>query len=240
MLLHTMTIEEMHREMNKDVPWIDTKFVKLLALHNRKFKKRKNVNYKKFFWAKSPYTGNRWLLLSFCIHSCPYYASFTTFESPQGLTLLHHLDEKDYVYKFSPHFLTRYKERLRLKVSTSRELIETFVLANNYYYHMPQSSNDAKLERAEELPYNILLIMEQGLGLGVCYPKDKLMMVKTFVSNSMIHNQQWKLRQDVVRVIKAKVERLRYIKKSEGMLYHYEQSLKLLTQLGRKVKKKVS
>ena len=184
MIVHTMTMQEINKEIEKDYPEIYNYCNRSLQHYEKKYKKNK-VSKSKLTRYNSK-NGNEWICVFY-----PYENSFTFSIGvfiPQAKSymigfLFQNIkyDGKLLVY-FTKHFFDRYKERMKLS-NDRYEIFKTFFV------------NDTLLLSTRKFPididnFKVAYKSKNGLLLGDIYNKIPASIIRTFISKEMVKSGQ--------------------------------------------------
>jgi len=185
MLVPSMSLEEIRREIHKDIIIVYRK-VRYTVLDLKKANKplgnRRIVRLlpyrstQKNTWLIKIEIDKQGTMLSFLVY---YYTN-------NGLAAIEVFFNSAMMMYFTTHFFKRYNERLKLNCKTPEELLHTFM--NNHYSYRVQ-----KLEQLDAGVHKIFAVTEKGVGLGTQLTDRNFIKMNTFITNDMLLGTQVEL-----------------------------------------------
>lgn len=183
MLLRTMTIPEIRREVLKDAPSILKKaaFVARKTVKNLKLAKNKTacrvIEFKSALY-------NNWIL-GFKLgrqNSEAFLMSY--FYNRSGLHAYGIFGDSDYLLHFDDHFFKRYNERLKLGLQTRLEAMKAFA-GGQFFYSLHRRKGKYRGNT------KIFIITENGLILGDQDDATGMINARTFLPLYMLNRKQF-------------------------------------------------
>jgi hypothetical protein len=182
MLVPSMTLEEVRREIDKDFPILFRKAGYVGKKMERYHRPKRDEVLTGFFDYYSKYKNN-WLcrieltrknILTYCM--AYYYAE-------KGLAAIGLLNESDWLMYFSSHFFKRYNERLKLNIVMPNDLLKTYMNDQKDYVFK-------KLAQVSEDLWTTFCISDKGIILGMANTRLKFYKMNTFLSRDMLKGTQ--------------------------------------------------
>lgn len=181
MIVSSMNTCELAKEISLDSPLVDRKAEYLLEALRRKAIKSKDKSYLQIFDYKSK-RQNNWLIVINYFKGLPTFNTIVYYLNEQGINAIA-IGERLKLYRFSPHFLTRYNERFLKQENISKlDLLKRFVTVNK-----------VGITEVDDIHQYIFSRFTEGIGLGdietIDYQK-RIYHFRTFISNQMIFEDQ--------------------------------------------------
>ena len=180
MIIEGMTTQEIYNEFNNDLKSVVSKYIHLFPEMRRIAIKSKSKICKKIINYTSP-RKNKWIIIlthnikGATAQSCCYYYN------KQGLNLMLPNIQDGIPIHYTPHFLTRYKERFLINTNLNCvDLIIDFIQNNPI--------NVISIKKGE-----VFGSFNQGVGLGeieMVSNNNLLIHFKTYVSENMLKGKQ--------------------------------------------------
>jgi hypothetical protein len=178
MLVPSMTLEEIRREITKDFPIV---FRKASYVGNKVRKAahpKRDERYGTQFDYLSKYKNN-WICnlevgkKEMKIHCMAhYYAEL-------GLAGVGLLNESDWLMFFTSHFFKRFRERLKLNIIQPLDLLHHYMATQNLYvFH--------KIRKLDDKTSSMFCVSESGVILGVINEQEKFYRMNTFLTSDML------------------------------------------------------
>lgn len=209
MILSTMNNQEIANEIARDINMVRVKGKYLTETLRRTALKSKNKSARKIFDYKSR-NHNKWIII------CEYKK-----KSKKNIATAYYIDQYgfnaiiyDYNLKslihFTPHFFSRYNERLLHQPNLSKiEILKIFLEHNSFgLIHLLQDTNEIKK--------GIFVKNENGIGLGFYEnlegPIQQIFHLKTFITDNMLKGNQEDFLDEMTPLYKA------YKKEKDSMI----------------------
>ena len=182
MIVPTMTLEEIRKEIEKDYPILLRKMVYVSNdLEKKLSKAQKIIGFERFYEYFSKYK-NQW------IYSISINKEITEFE----FMLLYHngrghaaiaISPKNVLVYHTGHFFERFNERCKLGLKTIDDIIRAYMKENNTY-------DMRVVEEIEPGISKVFCVIQSGIMLGMFNKKLNLYKANTFLSNNMLNTKQ--------------------------------------------------
>lgn len=181
MIVSSMNTCELVREIMLDIPLVDRKADYLSEEHRRTAVKSKDKSYFHIFEYKSK-RQNNWLIVINYFKGQPSFNTIVYYLNEQGINAIS-IGDHDKLYRFSPHFLTRYNERFLKQENISRlDLLKRFITVNK-----------TGAAEVDDIHQYIFCRFTEGIGLGNIETIDyqrRIYHLRTFISNQMVFEDQ--------------------------------------------------
>lgn len=189
MIVPKMTHEEVRKEFMHDLQRMKARATNTFNQLLMDLQKRKQQHAVETVVWKSA-SHNRWMMLfyldrqqSVCAHVC------LTLDHGGFLKTLSatHVEDYDelFISEYNIHFYKRYNERLKLGLTKPEQIVKHF------HKHNPRMDTTTELKQIEnESKLNLFLPLYNGVGLGFRHDDIRLIEMKTFISNEMLHESQ--------------------------------------------------
>ncbi len=193
MIISTMTIPEIRREINLDLPY-------LLRSVEWKLKKLTRVRIKKklptirwYFYVNSP-RRTRWLIMVECIKNGEAKIDFIALYKVGSKTraIWFGNDPKKDLIIYSDHFFHRYAERFAIRVLNIEDIISKFFFANALFV-VNRDGGDCSYTFPE------------GFGLGQFDKENRTYYLNTYVTTEMLYKAQSEIRKFSMKKLKKYV-----------------------------------
>jgi hypothetical protein len=204
MLVPSMTLQEIRKEINKDFPILFRKTIYVLQKLEKQLQKaEKKKGFTAFYNYCSKYK-NQWIYrlnitkkqsLSTCMLLYHNGRGHIAIATTQNLNLIYH----------TPHFFERYNERLQLGLKTQNEIYQSYMNETPTY----------KFQNLEEISpgiFTMFCVIDSGIILGIHNEPLKMIKANTFLTHDMLRKDQ----RELMAVLKN--ESFKYIP-SAGNLY---------------------
>ena len=202
MLLPTMTISEIKKEIEKDIPFL---FKRMVDARKRALQVAR-MPIKQFphivSWQAKSYATNivyncNLLVNSKRTQNKPRLIVYTSYSHDDGTTLIEIVPEKgglEYQF-FTPHFFKRYKERMGLPLElTAQELYLRFRTHNPHSF--PKADliiqNDERYYAGDDIQFSGSLVAEGATICEVDKREPQIIIHNTFISREMFFETQEK------------------------------------------------
>ncbi|MFM2226081.1 MAG: hypothetical protein RJA07_2283 [Bacteroidota bacterium] len=129
-------------------------------------------------------TRNKWRIIVNCNKGNVSTNAYVISYNEIGITASHFLfgRETEHLMHFNTHFFKRYKERLKINLDKPEDLVKYFFRHNLVmlpsYFPMDDGAQQ------------LFCCLDGGIGLGKYYEEESIHEFKTFVDNSLLHNNQ--------------------------------------------------
>lgn len=204
-----MNHHEVRIEFMRDLKIIgETTLQRLLGEYHRERKKFRIDPTRKYAktWAIKTKSKNNWLIF---IRKSPSVAKYRNtddlayccasyYYDKQGLCVLRYFKEMDMIEAFWGHLLTRYKERMRLDISSTVELIKHFINHSGYIHHLIYPTIMGKRN---------IGICKEGFVFGEVQNEGTWLVNKTFISKDLAFNSQNQLEAQMIQILQQDVLR---------------------------------
>jgi hypothetical protein len=184
MIIKGMTFAEIKKAVMHDY---DLQLRPLINALHITYKRKWLLNNKKDCIETITYlttTKNKWRIVVHCTKTSVHILPYLCIETNRGIAAVHITAELSplAVMQFNTHFFQRFRERLKLTIEKTDELIKYFFKKN--LYMIPSAT---ELENGH---VQVFTPLYGGVGLGVYHEKKDFFEVKTFVDFSLLRREQ--------------------------------------------------
>lgn len=185
MLIPTMTLEEIQREIEKDYPILMRKMVYVAHELQKKLSKEvKKQGYLEFFDYTSKYK-NHWIYKIRIDKKSFNYGAMLLYHNGRGYAGIECTADINITYH-TGHFFARYNERRKLGLATIREIICAFLTEVDVFKFQ-------ELEEIDEGIFKIFGMIPSGIVLGMFNKPLGLVKANTFIANDTLTPNQKEL-----------------------------------------------
>ena len=187
MIIDSMSIEEMQKEVKKDIDSLYTKIYYLFAENRRFFVKSKKFPIYKIFSWESRVTQIEWNIIILARkkkeQTIPKIIPYVRYQSyGTGIFYVRRMEEGVMTITFTPHCIRRYRERYlkddKCKFSVDEVFCHLFRNTELPTYYYPPEEN------------KFVMHIDQGIVLGEYVGDKTQLLAKTFVSKDMLFEKQ--------------------------------------------------
>jgi hypothetical protein len=189
MLLPTMTIEEIRREIEKDYPIVVRKCDYVSKKMDRYRKVKRDELLTGYFDYTSKYK-NEWICKIEISKDLVRTKFMAYYYAESGLAAIGVLEAGEKIMYFTSHFLKRYNERRKLGIVMPKDLVKS-CLDNQETYSFK------RLDKMSADVWSFFCTTNTGAILGFCYDKLNFYRMNTFLTSSMLKGDQIKMEQSV-------------------------------------------
>ncbi len=192
MFLPTMTQTEIYKEATRDFRTLLPRGLQAFSALRQELK-RKKIPYYKHTMKLRLASMNEWnigMIFNNPGTSDVFFYSLTWDHIGQCAYVMqeHQTDTGTELYmaKFTTHFFKRYNERMKLGNTDSTKTMKHFFANNLEYNYIPSQIEP-------DGTHQMYCGLKAGLGVGWRHPSDKVICMKTFISEDLYHKHQKKL-----------------------------------------------
>ncbi len=190
MLVPSMTLEEIRREVEKDYPILlrKTSYV-LIKIAKRLSIAQKEKGFVQFFEFCSKYR-NHWIYRTIITKKQSFVSSLLLYHNGRGHVAIAVTQHRDIIY-YTAHFFKRYNERRKLNLKTNDEIYHTFLNENIFFKF-------EKLQEVEPGIFKIFCVIDSGIVLGMYNSHLHIVKANTFISHDMLRKDQLALKRKLI------------------------------------------
>jgi hypothetical protein len=213
MLVHTMTPEELSKEILRDYGNITHFKLPLLAEEYDRERKKKKIRHEKqypIFKEITSDTNNKWIILFNKMASAPRYRGLKDLSlvflcymsTANGFRYFKVLFDGG-ITIYNQHFFQRYNLRMELELINHLDIIKDYFIHNgNTVYKVLDTLN----ERNEEDNVPIIGISIDGYSLGVMNKKNNWIISRTFITKDQAYIDQEEDEAETLLLIQKQLE----------------------------------
>jgi hypothetical protein len=198
MIIPTMTLEEIQKEISKDFPILDRKVNYVIHdLIKKLSKDAKKRGFVQFFDYCSKYKNN-WIYRVSIKKKESGFEAMLLYHSGKGHAAIAVTRELNLIYH-TGHFFERYNERCKLGLKTLNDIIRAYMNENNIYH----------FEEGEEIApdiFTMFCVIPSGIVLGTYNKKLDFVKANTFVPNDMITKKQRELYEELKKELEKDMD----------------------------------
>ncbi len=195
MVLPTMTLEEIRKEIDKEYPILNRKMNYVMVDLQKKLGKAvKKQDYTLFFDYVSKFKNN-WIYKIYISRKKSNYVPMLLYHNGKGHAGIGVTFEKKIIYH-TGHFFERYNERGKLGLNSLNDIIKAYMAENTFI----------QFQELEEIGPGIFTIfgnIPSGIVLGMFNKPLQLVKANTFLTNEMLTPNQ----QEQKEQLKASLEK---------------------------------
>jgi hypothetical protein len=190
MIIPTMTLEEIRKELEKDYPIVLRKMYYIIQdLNKKQSKATLKQGYVHSFDYLSKYK-NHWLCQVRSGKKKNNYRSMMLYHNGKGHAAISMTDEKHIIYH-TGHFFERHNERLRLGLNNLNDIIRAYMVEDDIVRFQ-------EMEEIEPGIWKVFGMIESGIILGMFNKPLDLLKINTFVANDMLTKNQKELTEELI------------------------------------------
>ena len=194
MIVSTMQLEEVHKEMLRDYTMVERKANIQGELFQKEMYRKKLQHEIRTTIYKSKY-NNTWTIVFRIFPNYIHTAFYIEANDNSGKVafLLQFRDNSETIWlvKYNSHFFKRYRERCQPGIVESSQLIK-------YYFRHNFDTDQAKSQKFEDGTQLLQHVSNEGLGIGWQDEAKKVIHLKTFLPHHMLNKGQ----QDLISYLK--------------------------------------
>jgi hypothetical protein len=204
MLVSTMTLEEIRREIEKDFPILRRKIG--YVVHDLERELSKDIRKKGFvqFYDYLSKYKNQWIYRVEIIKKEPLVSCMLVYHNGRGHAAIEMTQDEEIIY-FTGHFFERYNERCKLGLKSIYDIIRMYMNENNF-------CDFQELEEVAEGIVKIFCLIPSGIMLGMYNKPLSLIKANTFLTNDMLGKSQNEMKTLIINELEK-------YKLSSGNLY---------------------
>lgn len=197
MLVPAMNIEEIRKELNKDVPVLNRKMV---YVAHKLLKTIKPARDKIITRVSDYFSGNKnkWLYRLSISQKKQEYFLLIYYYNAKGISAFSKVNNTDYLLHFTSHFFDRYNERCHLGLKDKIEIMKVYLSENGIYtfHERRQIANGI---------FKIYSLTQKGIILGTLDKNRKVYHFNTFIPLSLLNNKQMGVVSESIKEIIARL-----------------------------------
>lgn len=216
MIVPSMSIAEIRREMNRDLPGV----TKAMIRQEKELRQSQAFRFnkdQKFQRDIKSARKNSWIAFHHITSKTCNSRPVVHFPSDDGITVGHVLGDKRLLL-ISGHFLRRYNERSNLNLVGPEAIIKHYFLENEAFTFASSPEFDSA-------NMNIFSLLKNGVALGFMNEEERFIHFRTYVSLDMLYPKQVKRLQKLMDDTVKDLQRM-LMTSSEHTFVHNVYSLK--------------
>ena len=182
MLVPSMTMAEIRKEMEKDFPILQRKSLYMIQDLSRARKKSENKSYFEVNDYLSKYK-NKWLYKIAFNAKVFHTAYLAYYYNDIGLVAIEPLPSHNYLIFYTTHFFKRYNERLHLNIVKPYDILR-------HYVEKHMSYNIKPVEELSQGMKKVFGISSEGILLGTYNDELRFYKMNTFLTSEMLKGNQ--------------------------------------------------
>lgn len=182
MLVPSMTLEEMRKDLEKDFPIVCRKGQYVYEKLLKQLAPRRDEEYYRTFDYYSKHK-NTWIFSLIVSKKKPSVHAMVYFYGKRGLTGIRKSVSDGSMAYYTAHFFKRYNERLNLGFVFPEDIIRAYLKENPVY-------NTNLLEEFKPGLYKIFSSTKSGILLGTYDKHIQFLKINTFISRDMLKGDQ--------------------------------------------------
>jgi len=182
MLVPSMTLSEIRRELDKDFPIVHRKGEYLLEDLKRISRRTRVENIVKFYDYYSKQKNN-WIIRVETLKKGGYMGCLAYYYGNSGLVCVIKLANDDHILYHTAHFFKRFNERLHLNLTNPNDIMRAYLNENP----------SIQLKAVSVIKpgfYSFFSASPHGYGLGTCDQEQKFYKMNTFITHDMLRGDQ--------------------------------------------------
>lgn len=189
MILPTMTLEEIRKEIEKDFPILYRKMNYVANDLKKKLSKdTKRKGFIEFFDYYSKYK-NHWIYKIEITKTTFFNLAMLLYHDDKGFAGISVTHEMNIIYH-TGHFFKRYNERRKLGLNSTTDIVKAFLTENTICQFN-------ELEEIEPGIFKTFCIIPTGIMLGIFNRPIMLIKANTFLTNDMLFKNQIELKAQI-------------------------------------------
>ncbi len=193
MLIPTMTLHEIRKDLDKDYPSVKNKAAHMAHKVARVFGPGKDKSVIRFFEYCS-FNKNKWIYKVQINKKQEQFQLFTYYYNNKGLNAFSLLEQFDYLLHFTGHFFQRYNQRLRLNLVQPNDVIRAYMEENVSYTFYKRKVISKGITK-------IFCLTERGIILGTQDDNTKVYHMNTFIPYFMLGNKKIKVIEEMLNCL---------------------------------------
>ena len=185
MIVPSMTLEEIRKEIEKDIPIVIRKMEYVSNDVGKKLSKVEKKNGFEYYYEYYSKYKNNWICRVVDKSDEIDVFPMLIYHNGIGHVSMTITPDMNIIY-LTAHFIKRYNERCNLRLNTYNEIIRAYMRENIRY-------DIRKIEMVEPGIYKMFCVISSGIILGMLNNNIKLMKANTFIPNSMLNKNQSEL-----------------------------------------------